>query len=599
MAHRRGFVLVGLTLILLVIFAWFARDSLSGRTAESRAGSRGFAESILRTLESPAVSAWFDRVTALLQDHPELAKGLIAKPATRPMAGLGSYEAFKLTFPQFANGAAGGVSIRSSIILINNGGATAQGSIKLRQEGWVMNVQTNAGSGNTFSFSLTAGQTFRLETDGSGPLAVGWAEVASDVPISGSAKFTTLDSSGHFLSEVGIGDSVRSNKLMIVVDTTNGKDSGFAVCNPSADTPAKLTLDLRKMDGTSVATASKTLGVQYQAAEFVTQTFPGDTAKNFKGLLVISSEGPAVSLVTLRTQGLNYTSLPAIPEVKSSDTAEDLLFARVGDGVFGTLKLQTSVFLLNNSADPVSAKLQLYSEGGDALPFKIGATRAAEFPVTVPPGGGVTLESDGSTIPGAVGWARVTTNKPLGGGAAFTLSMKATGALQAEVGVPASPSTPVPAIYVDEQTDRSTALALTNPVDEPVTVRFRLAGQAGTSGPQIKAEKQIQLGSRSHMALFVPELFPDVAAVASHDFSGCLEAQAWITEMGEDFSSDLAGLTLLSHGTYLTSAPVAEHNVNFGPRIALRPATLLEGSAPAFRLNLDRWPAKYRCARPG
>ena len=88
------------------------------------------------------------------------------------------------------------------------------------------------------------------------------------------------------------------------------------------------------------------------------------------------------------------------------------------------------------------------------------------------------------------------------------------------------------------------------------------------------------------MALFVPELFPDVPAVASHDFSGCLEAEAWITEMGEDFPSDLAGLTLLSHGTYLTSAPVAEHMVNFGPRIALRPATLLEGSAPAFRLDL-------------
>ena len=174
MAHRRGFVLVGLTLILLVIFAWFARDSLSGRTAESRAGSRGFAESILRTLESPAVSAWFDRVTALLQDHPELAKAP-DREARHAAHDDGSrlLRAFKLTFPQFANGTAGGVSIRSSIILINNGGATAQGSIKLRQEGWVMSVQTNAGSGNTFSFSLTAGQTFRLETDGSGPLAVG------------------------------------------------------------------------------------------------------------------------------------------------------------------------------------------------------------------------------------------------------------------------------------------------------------------------------------------------------------------------------------------------------------------------------------------
>ncbi len=584
---RRPLALFGLViLILFVIFAWFARNSLPGRSSESTEARRGFAESILRSLKSPAVSAWLDRVTALLQDHPQLAKHLVGRSATAPLAGLGEYAAFKLTFPQFANGASGGVSIRSSIILINNGGATATGSIALRQEGWVMNAQTNLGYGNAFGFNLTAGQTLRLETDGAGPLQVGWSEVESSVPISGSAKFTTYDSGGHFLSEVGIGDSARSKKLMIVVDTTNGKDSGFAVCNPSADAAAKLTLNLRKMDGTSVATANKTLNARFQMAEFVTQTFPGTTAKNFKGVLVISSDSVPISVVTLRTQGLNYTSLPAVPEVASTDEAEDLLFARIGDGAFGTLKLQTTFLLENNSGVPVNATLHSYAEGGGQFSLQLGATRSAEFVVTVPAGGAVALQSDGSTNPGRVGWARVTSDKPLGGGAAFTISSATTGAFQAEVGVPASPATPMPAIYVEEQSDSSTALALTNPVAEPVTVRLRLTGRSGTSGPEIRAEKQMELAPLSHVALYVPQFFPDVPAVASHNFSGCLEAQAWITETGEDFLSDLAGLTLLSHGTYLTSAPVAEHMVNFGPRIAIRPATLLEGTAPAFQIDV-------------
>ena len=585
MVRRHLFVLSVLIILILVTFAWFARISFPGKS--SLAADLGFAQSVLRSLERPGASAWFDRVTALLQDHPEMAKHLVVRPGPgRSLTtGLGYYDYFKLTFPQFANGTASGVTIRSSIILVNNGGATAEGTIRLWTEAWGMGVQTNHGWGAWFQFTLKAGETYRLETDGLGSLIVGYAEVGSDVPISGSAKFTMSDSAGHFISEVGIGDSVRSQKLMIVVDTTNGKNSGFAICNPSADTAANLTLDLRKMDGSAVATANKTLNRQYQIAEFVTQTFPGNTTKDFKGILVISSSTVPISVITLRTQGLNYTSFPAVPEVAPTDQAADLLFARMGDGVFGTLKLQTTLYLQNNSGDPVNATVHMYSTGGAAFAVKIGATRASEFAVIVPAGGALALETDGSSNPPGVGWARVTCDKPLRGGAAFTITTVGSGSLQAEVGVPASPPTPMPAIYVDETASTSTAIALTNPLDEEVTVRLRLSGHSGTSETLICAEKQIQLAGHNHIALYVPELFPDVPAVASHNFSGCLEAQSWITDLGQDFLSDLAGLTLLSHGFYLTSAPVAKYQVNFGPRVALRPATLLEGS-PAFRLDL-------------
>jgi hypothetical protein len=586
MFRRRSRSLSGLVILILVTFAWFARNSLPERT--SLAANLVFAQSILRSLERPGASAWLDRVTALLKKHPEMVKHLLVKPTVGQSLtpGLGYYNYFKLTFPQFANGAAGGVSIKSTIILINNGGATATGDIKLRQDGWVMNTQTNLGWGNTFNFILTAGQTLRLETDGAGALMVGWAEVSSDAPISGSAKFTMSDAAGHFLSEVGIGDSVPAEKLMIVVDTTSGKNSGYAVCNPSGDTTANMTLELRKMDGSPVASATKTLYPQFQMAEFVTQTFPGATTQNFKGVLVISSSTAPISVITLRTQSLNYTSFPAVPEVNASDTAEDLLFARLGDGVFGTLKLQTTFYLQNNSDDPVNATVHMYSAAGGAFAVKIGATRASEFAVTVPAGGAVELATDGSSNPPNVGWARVTCDKPLGGGAAFTVTTVGSGALQAEVGVPASPPTPMPAIYVDETANASTAIALTNPIDEAVTVRLRLSGHSGSLPTLITAEKQIQLAGNTHIAAYVPELFSDVPAVAGHDFSGCLEAESWITAMGEDFLSDVASLTLLSHGTYLTSAPVADYMVNFGPRTLIRPATLLEGTAPAFRMDL-------------
>ena len=585
---RRAFVLSCLILLILFGFAWLARNTLQGRTAESTEGERAFAQAVLRSLESPALAPWLNKVTTLLRDHPRLVRYVVARPGAKPAADVAEIAAGHiLTFPHFANGAAGGVSIRASVILINNAGATATGKIFLwRNNGQSMSVGTNLGTGSTFNFTLRAGETLRLDTDGLGDLVVGWVEAQSDVEISGTAKFTTLDSAGRFLSEVGIGDSVRAKKLMILIDTTSGKDSGFAVCNPNAAGAASLSLNLRKMDGTSVGTVSSNLKPLNQTAQFVTQTFAGDAAKNFKGLLVISSDTPLISVVTLRTQGLNYTSLPAVPEAPSGD-AEDLLFARTGDGVFGNLRLQTSFFLMNNSAGPVSATLKSYAAAGGGLPLKIGGSRKDEFAVTVPAGGAVALESDGSTNPGAVGWARVTSETPLAGGAAFTLTTIPTGAFQAEVGVPASPLTPMPAIYVQEQGDSSTALALTNPVDEPVTVRLRLTGRAGTS-PEIQAEKQLELAPLSHVALYVPQFFPDVPAVGGRDFSGRLETEAWLTEMGEDFPSEVAGLTLLSHGTYLTSAPVAQFIVNFGPRTSICPATVLEGTAPAFRMKLTQ-----------
>ena len=373
---RRAFVLSCLILLILFGFAWLARNTLQGRTAESTEGERAFAPAVLRSLESPALAPWLNKVTTLLRDHPRLVRYVVAQPGAKPAADVAEIAAGHiLTFPHFANGAAGGVSIRASVILINNAGATATGKIFLwRNNGQSMSVGTNLGTGSTFNFTLRAGETLRLDTDGLGDLVVGWVEAQSDVEISGTAKFTTLDSAGRFLSEVGIGDSVRAKKLMILIDTTSGKDSGFAVCNPNAAGAASLSLNLRKMDGTSVGTVSSNLKPLNQTAQFVTQTFAGDAAENFKGLLVISSDTPLISVVTLRTQGLNYTSLPAVPEAPSGD-AEDLLFARTGDGVFGNLRLQTSFFLMNNSAGPVSATLKSYAAAGGGLPLKIGGSR--------------------------------------------------------------------------------------------------------------------------------------------------------------------------------------------------------------------------------
>jgi len=198
---RRALTLSCLAVLLLSTLIWFSRDALQGRNKPTSEAERAFAERVFRSLQSPALSPWFDRVTALLQDHPRLLRYVVARPDAKNAEAPEVVAAgHTLTFPHFANGAGSGLVIKASVTLINNGGATATGQIFLwRNDGQPMSIATNLGTGSSFNFSLTAGQTLRLDTNGTGALVIGWVEVQSDVQISGAAKFTTMDAAGHFL----------------------------------------------------------------------------------------------------------------------------------------------------------------------------------------------------------------------------------------------------------------------------------------------------------------------------------------------------------------------------------------------------------------
>ncbi len=231
------------------------------------------------------------------------------------------------------------------------------------------------------------------------------------------------------------------------MDTLENKGSGYALCNPNEAAAANLTYALKLLDGTLVAAKDDTLAASSQKAEFVSQTFDQVDFTDFQGVLLITSDVP-VSVVTLRTRGTNYTSFPAVPQVGEDDEDDDLLFARIADGEIGGLTYETSFILLNNSEVAVSATVELFSVEGSELMLSVGSTVGSSFTVEVPAGGGTVLTTDGNTVPGVVGWARVTVNNPLGGGAAFTMTNSNTGAFASEVGVPASPLSVRPEIFV-------------------------------------------------------------------------------------------------------------------------------------------------------
>ncbi len=582
-------------------------DPLHGR-AEFSDPDRRLAALLLDLSEQPYVRRWLKRSLQLVQNNLHLAQFVDrVEDNDSPPRRATAEDPFRLTFPHAPNGQAGDFTITLSVIVINNSGADTAGKILVRQDdGGPMEISTNLGVAGEFDFVLPPGEILRLETDGIGDLRVGWIEVVSDVRLSGSGTFSILDAGGAVLSKVGIGDSIRGDQLMIFVDTTQGKNTGFAVCNPDPETAVGLVYELRRLDGTPVASVDDELPPLGQTAQFVTEAFPPAEFpevdfSNFRGVLVVSSQDVDVSLVTLRTRGVNFTSLQPAGTRSGTSGSESvrLYFARIGDGIFGGLGFQSSVILLNNSASDLTAVVEFFKADGLPLAVRVGAESADRFTVQIPAGGGVELLTDGSTDPGVTGWARVSSAFELDGSATFTITDRTTGAFVSEVGVPDSRLTPVSVVSARELGPISTGVGLTNPADVPVEVRLRLiegTAQAAPAGDGVVqaavarrsgflGERIVELPARGHTAAFVFELFSQVPSVQQRNFEGRLELEAFLSGYGEHFPVPISGITLLARGTLLTSLPTPELVVNFRPVLSLEAGTNLPGATPALCLS--------------
>jgi beta-glucosidase len=362
---------------------------------------------------------------------------------------------------------------------------------------------------------------------------------------------------------------------MIFAETAQGRYSGFAVCNPDSGRTARLAFELRTMDGAPIATKALSLGLLAHRAEYVTETFGQTDLRDFTGVLVVSSDLP-ISLITLRTFGSNYTSLPSVPAPAAGQPAQGMIFPRIGDGRFADSSYQTTFLALNNSDESRTAILELFKSDGTEMSVTIGSTAASRFPLPVPARGAAEVVTSGQSNPGVVGWARITSDGPLGGGASFTIVDKTTGAFVSEVGVSASSPAERHLLYVRDEGGKYTGLALNNTSENEVAARLRLYSglnsAGGVTGPRAQlsaqvplAERTLTLAARSSLGQYVFELFPQVPEIAANNFEGRLEVTTWLTRFGEDILAPTTSLTLFSRGKKFTSAPTAPYRPDSRP----------------------------------
>ena len=230
---------------------------------------------------------------------------------TLPVVSTDSTET-QFNLSQVANGTDQGFTIRTTFIVFNYASGTANVNFTVRKpDGSPFPVTIPGGVANnasTFTRQLASGAAAFLQTDGTGPLSVGSAQVTSNVPI-GVAAIFTLYSGTTFLTEAGVGEAEARTDFTLPVDTTGSFNTGIAVFNPG-DTPALVTYRLLDEDGVRVDEVTGViLPGRSQSAKFITEYFAGRAG--FRGSLSVSSN-VAVAAVTLRQNGspLSYTTLP-------------------------------------------------------------------------------------------------------------------------------------------------------------------------------------------------------------------------------------------------------------------------------------------------
>jgi hypothetical protein len=289
-------------------------------------------------------------------------------------------------FPQLADGGGYVTTFYFTSLIAANTNVTVD---VFDQNGAGLFIQTNRGTGSTFSFSLPGRSETILRTLGSPPaIQVGWTRVTSGIPIGVTEVFQFLDGSGRVVSQAGVLPVSPTGAATVVVSIDGrGQNTGIAVSNVGAAVNP-IAFSLYDQTGTLLGTSSVTLPPRNQIARFIDQ-LPGFERLSlpFDGSLEISGSA-LFSPVALLLNGLQLSTLAVLPgrtPARTSSTVQvlgitDLWLAGMPDGTV----VGASLAPLNS---PVEAGVDLIP--GRELEFSpSGQVSPGAFSGSVGPEGG-------------------------------------------------------------------------------------------------------------------------------------------------------------------------------------------------------------------
>jgi len=379
-----------------------------------------------------------------------------------------------------------------------------------------------------------------VESDGA--TQVGYAAVAVN---SGAAPYATavfsFRQNGVTVSEAGVPASPPTISARIFIDyrspvaavpgrTDAGMidiDTGIAVVNYGSAL-ASITYTLRDVRGITLSNGHGTLAAGTHFAKFIGQL--KDVAPDFNlpsgfqtgiqfASLEISSDQP-LSILALRMtinqrKEVLYTTTPTADLTLPPENAP-IYFPQFADGGGNT----TTLVLLNTSNGTETGMLQIFDNQGNSLvATPVGGVSDSTFSYTIPSGGALRFQTDGSPTITKVGWVKLTpdagTSAPIGAG---LFSYNPGNVLVSEAGIPPALPTSHARIYVDLSEGHNTGLAIANTTSIPAAISlsaFQIDGvtPAGTS------RGFLQLAASGHDAKFATQIITGLPV----DFTGVLD----------------------------------------------------------------------------
>ena len=220
-----------------------------------------------------------------------------------------------LYFAQIAEGKSGSLTNKTILTLVNPNDVPVTAAVTFfsSPSGEPFPVDIGVGVLSAFEVTIPAKSEAVINSAGTRPTAsAGWARVKAREHIGGLAVFQVFNSAGAFVTEAGVASSPLARNFVVPAEFKDEFESGLALVNPAELSIASVTLSLRNLNGTLLATVNRQLGPRQHTALFLRELFPGTVPAGFQGTIEINSTDP-LAATTLRTlRGLQTSTLPVV-----------------------------------------------------------------------------------------------------------------------------------------------------------------------------------------------------------------------------------------------------------------------------------------------
>lgn len=219
---------------------------------------------------------------------------------------------FRETFPQVADGSSPAGTFQSVIQLVNNQDETASGVLTFHNaNGSRHRLSLGGETASQFLFSIPPGASRSWTTPGdSDPLFSGWAELTSNLPLSGSVLYAYQETQSGRIHRAGVAHSPSGRTFTAPVSIRSDRmtNVGLAVVNPSATDSARLRVVISDLQGQAMVDKEIGLPPLGRGASFINEL--GELPEDFEGTLRLISDREVSPTLLLTVQGLPSASLP-------------------------------------------------------------------------------------------------------------------------------------------------------------------------------------------------------------------------------------------------------------------------------------------------